>query len=181
MENFSDSIVLFASGNPAGTTTSFSVNPITPSTPPATSLLTIDNISGNIAGSYQIEITGLAPTSTHMTAVHLHVFDSLNGAPNLLSPANGATDVPLMPHFSWGNLSGAASYRLEIATDVNFTNIVYAANTSTTSHTPTTKLGALATYYWRVRGSNVCGNGSYAAPFSLETTAVTVYLPLVVK
>ena len=180
--NFSDPVFLSSSGTPPGTTTSFDVNPVTPDTPPATSAMTIDNIAGDIAGTYQIEITGISFTSSHTTTVQLLVFGASPSIPTLLSPPNAADDVQLSPNLSWSSLSEAEFYRLEVATNSNFTDIVYSAdNLVATSHMLPVALESLTTYYWRVRGSNVCGIGNYAAPFSFETAVAPVYIPLVIK
>lgn len=52
--------------------------------------------------------------------------------------------------FSWTPVTGAAGYRLEIATDEQFANIVYSAETVKPQHTPTRRFAANAAYYWRV-------------------------------
>ncbi|MCL4267327.1 MAG: S8 family serine peptidase, partial [Anaerolineae bacterium] len=88
---FNDPVNLSATGNPAGTTTNFSVNPVTP---PGNSTLTIGNTGAAAAGSYNISVVGMAPTSTHTTTVGLTVYTGVPGAPTLLTPADGETDVP---------------------------------------------------------------------------------------
>ncbi|MBK9054747.1 MAG: S8 family serine peptidase [Chloroflexi bacterium] len=88
---YNDPVSLNASGNPAGTTAIFSVNPITP---PNSSNLTIGNTGAAAAGSYAIDIVGMAPTSTHTTTVQLNLFTSAPGAASLLTPVNGAPASP---------------------------------------------------------------------------------------
>ena len=70
---YADPVTLSASGQPAGTTVSFSVNPVTP---PGSSTLTIANTGAATAGSYSIDIVGVAPTSTHTTTVGLNLYSS---------------------------------------------------------------------------------------------------------
>ncbi|MBL1129252.1 MAG: hypothetical protein D8M54_12185, partial [Chloroflexi bacterium] len=129
---FTDNVTLSASGHPAGTTADFSVNPVTP---PGSSVLTIGNTGAAAGGSYAISVVGVAPTSTHTTTVQLNLFDGAPGAPALLTPADGATNIPITPDFTWNAVSGAAAYTLELADDINFSNIIYTTTVPGTSHT----------------------------------------------
>ncbi|MBW7882989.1 MAG: hypothetical protein H3C34_10185 [Caldilineaceae bacterium] len=73
-----------------------------------------------------------------------------NASPVLLSPAEGAVRSAYQhDDFSWTAVQGAAGYKFEIATDANFSNIVYTAETLKSAHTPTKRL-ASNVYYWRV-------------------------------
>ncbi|MEI2607584.1 MAG: S8 family serine peptidase [Candidatus Promineifilaceae bacterium] len=163
---YNDPVSLSASGNPAGTTAVFSINPVTP---PNSSNLTIGNTGAAAAGNYTISIVGVAPTSTHTTTVQLNLFTGAPGAATLLNPANGATGVSLTPNLTWTAVANSSDYDIEIATDMAFTNIVYTATATTNAHSVGTALNLLTTYYWRVRASNICGNGSYSAVFSFTT------------
>jgi hypothetical protein len=166
---YADSVTLSASGQPAGTTASFSANPVTP---PATSTLTIANTGAAAAGSYSISIVGVAPTSTHTTTVGLNLYSGVPGDVTLVSPADGATDVPLAPSFEWTAASQAASYYLEVATDSGFGNVVYSASVDGTTHDPVGDLDPDTTYFWRVSAQNACGAGDYSATFDFHTRAV---------
>ncbi|MEJ5245484.1 MAG: right-handed parallel beta-helix repeat-containing protein [Bacteroidota bacterium] len=72
--------------------------------------------------------------------------------PVLVSPANNAVDVLANVTFTWQTVSDALMYRIQVATDVNFTNIVESKVVSTNS--ATIQLGYTTTYYWRVRAIN---------------------------
>ncbi|MCI0581178.1 MAG: S8 family serine peptidase, partial [Chloroflexi bacterium] len=129
---YTDPVTLSASGNPAGTTTNFSVNPVTP---PGSSNLTIGNTGAATAGSYLIDVVGAAPTSTHTTTVGLDLYTANPGTATLTDPPDGATNVSVTPTFTWTVASQAAAYELEVATDAAFTTIVYTATVAGTSHT----------------------------------------------
>ena len=177
---YNQTVVLNASGHPAGTTAAFS--PASASAP-YTSTLTIGNTAAAATGSYTISIVGVAPTATHTTTVGLTVND-IPTTIALTAPANGATGQPLMPTFTWQANAAATTYLLEVAHDSLFTHIVYSASGQTgTSHTTTTALDPETTHYWRVRGVNSCGNGAYSSTYSFTTEAgfADTYLPLIVK
>ncbi|MEZ5186153.1 MAG: fibronectin type III domain-containing protein [Candidatus Nanopelagicales bacterium] len=68
--------------------------------------------------------------------------------PKPLFPANRA--VLNLPQFQWRPVSGAVTYRLEVAVDHKFTNIAYSVDTAATRYMDTTAWPA-ASYWWRVK------------------------------
>ena len=73
----------------------------------------------------------------------------------LQSPASGTTNVSRRINLKWDISNGATYYKLEVATDSNFTNIVVdRPNIMATSYTfEPDLLVAGQTYYWRVSAS----------------------------
>ncbi|MBE2232105.1 MAG: S8 family serine peptidase, partial [Anaerolinea sp.] len=102
-------VTLSASGNPAGTTANFSVNPVTPA---GSSTLTIGNTGAAAPGSYTVTIDGNASGNLDSTSVGLNVFSAAPAAPTLTGPANGALNVPAAPTFTWNAVPQAASYNI---------------------------------------------------------------------
>jgi subtilisin family serine protease len=164
---YTDPVTLSVSGQPAGTNASFSANPVTP---PGASQLTIGNMGAAAAGSYAIEVTGTALTSTHSSTVNLNVFTQAPAAPSLVSPPNGALNVSQQATLTWNAAAQGANYTVQIATDAAFSNIVESASVSGTSYT-TANLNSSTRYYWRVQSANTCGTGSYSAIFNFTTVA----------
>lgn len=165
---FDDPVTLSVDGQPTGTTAVFSTNPVIP---PGDSLLTIGNTGAAAAGSYALEITGEALTSTHSTTVNLNVFTQIPGVPTLTQPANGATNVVLQPTLTWSTPSQGQSYTVEIATDSAFADIVESATVTGNSYT-TNNLNSSMVYYWRVRAANSCGESSNSIIFTFSTEAL---------
>ncbi len=81
--------------------------------------------------------------------------------PVLVSPVNTAQNQALNVVFSWGKVSQATSYRVEISKDKTFNLGVFPKNTTTNS-TSFTHLAGGTTYYWRVKSIN----GSLESPWS---------------
>lgn len=154
---YSDNVTLSVVDNPAGTTADFSVNPVTP---PGNSLLTIGNTGAASAGSYTMSVVGIAPTSTHTITVGLDLYTAAPGATTLTAPADGSTNVPITPAFTWSDVADATGYLLEIAADAGFNTVVYTATTTTPDHTVPAPdaLQYNTTYYWRVTAENLCGS-----------------------
>lgn len=92
-------------------------------------------------------------------------------APNLSAPPNNATQVPLNAFLSWDSVANATVYRVRVATDVNFTNVVFdSSNIVPHSVTvPNGKLQINTLYYWRVTASNSCITSPNSATWSFTT------------
>jgi hypothetical protein len=164
---FSGNVTLSAVGNPG--TASFTPNPVTP---PGNSSLVI---SGAAAGSYNFDVYGasvITPTLVQSQTVALEVVAAAPGAPTLLTPANGALNVPATPTFTWNAAPGAGSYSIQVATDSAFTNIVASASGIVgASWTSNVALNTSTAHYWRVWADNACGTGAYSATWSFTTVA----------
>jgi hypothetical protein len=180
IEGFSDPVTVYVSMQPEGTTAGFSVNPVFP---PGSSILTIGNTGVVSAGTYQIEVTGIAPTSTHTTEAGLVVYTSVPGQPVPLTPLDGETDVPLPVTFAWSPSSQGGTYDLQVARDGSFTDIVISeTGLQETGFTALTGLGPDTTYYWRVQSENSCGASGFWDAFSFTTRAYNrIYLPMMLR
>jgi chitodextrinase len=90
--------------------------------------------------------------------------------PLLLFPADGATNVSLIPSLSWEGV--ADTFNFEVASDPLFNGVVALDTVATTSVTvPSGALADGTIYYWRVQGTNSVGTGAFSAPFSFTTIA----------
>jgi hypothetical protein len=79
--------------------------------------------------------------------------------PVLASPTNGVADQPLSLTLSWGSVVAAASYGVQIATDVNFGTTVFGQSGLAVTTATTGGLANNVQYYWRASASNVSGTG----------------------
>lgn len=163
--DFSDTVALAVSGQPAGTTAVFSENPVTPS---GSSTLTINNTGAATPGDYILSVSGTSTTGTQTRMVGLTISGGAPAAPTLLTPANGATDQSTRPALTWTEVLG--SYSVQIATDAGFDNVVDSAvGLTVASHTPSAALDANTVHYWRVWAVNACGTGAQSPTWSLTT------------
>lgn len=168
--NFGGGVALSAVDAPG--VASFDPNP---ATPPTTSILTI---SGAPVGMYSFAVSGastITPTLVQTQTVALEVIEAAATPPTLLAPANSSLNTPLKPTFSWSAIPGATSYLLEIATDIEFNNLVQTQAVNDVSYTLETALDGSTLYFWRVSASNACGNSAPSAPFFFFTEAQTQY------
>ena len=167
---FTAPVTLSASGNPAGTTASFSANPVMPA---GTSTLTIAGTGAAAAGSYVLTIDGNASGGVpKSSSVGLNLFSAAPAIDVPTTPANGALNVAALPTFTWSAAAQAGTHDIEVSTDPGFGTIVASASGLTgASWTPSTALATSTAYYWRVRASNTCGSGSWSGVSVFTTVA----------
>lgn len=166
---WSDPVNLSASGQPG--TAAFSPNP---ASAPGSSVLTISDTAGQAPGSYPITVIGDDGSFDASTELELTLDAQAPGTPALAQPLDGATQVGFRPDFTWGAVSGAATYKVEVATDPGFADIVASGEASTTSWQPASPLAPNTRYYWRVSALNGCGAGieSVSRKFTVRATSL---------
>ncbi len=166
---YNDPVTLSATGLPAGAAALFGGNPVIP---PGGSVFTLTNTGAASFGSYNIDIIGIAPTSTHTATVTLDLYTAVPTATVLLTPTNGAINVPTKPAFEWNPAAQGAVYDLEVASDPAFTTLVFTATGLTSpAYTLPADLQTSTYYYWRVRAANACGAAAYSPAFRFLTVA----------
>ncbi len=163
---YTDPVSLSVEGLPSDTEATFEPDTVIA---PGSSVLTLD-IMAAVEGHYDLEISGIAPTSTHTTTVGLDLFAENPDVVTLLAPADEATDQPTTPTFQWEPAAAGTTYTFELATDPSFNNVVDSASGLTdASYTPTEALEPATAYYWRVQAENVCGAGELSETFAFIT------------
>ena len=96
--------------------------------------------------------------------------------PVLVSPANNSTGLQLTDTLVWNASTGAASYRVQLATDSLFTNIVVNDSTVTTTSRIVTGLLNNTKYYWRVNAKNTNGVSAYSTVWNFSTLIISAPL-----
>ena len=99
--------------------------------------------------------------------------NSLPGVPNapvLSLPSNGTVDISLTPTLTWGTVSGAATYRVQVSTISTFaTTVINDSSLTIESKTLTTALSSKTKYYWRANAKNSAGTSTWSAVWSFIT------------
>ncbi|MDH3627269.1 MAG: hypothetical protein OES25_06380, partial [Acidobacteriota bacterium] len=124
------------------------------------------------ADSYPFQIQATDGAINRNIPVSVIVADMAPGAPQPDQPADGQTDTARSPDFSWLSSPQAVTYRLEIASDTGFLNVLYDVVVSSVSHMPTITLDPVTPYYWRVSAENACGVSVQSATFQFTTRPV---------
>jgi len=91
------------------------------------------------------------------------VLETYNGVPffmTAVSPANNAINIPQLPTLDWTDALRAQKYEVEIATDINFNNVVVSDdNVIESMYNPVYNFVLSGEYFWKVRALNPCGIG----------------------
>ncbi len=168
-EAFTEDVMLSIEGLPDGTTAAFSANPAAPG---SSLTLTIGDTDGVPTGQYTVSISGTGGDQTVTSDLFLNIFAGPPDAIQLSNPANNAVGETLSPAFSWDAMEGASSYHFVLASDAEFTDVLYEYDITTTN-VMTGLLNSETTYYWMVTGANVCGSGTPSEVFTFTTSAIS--------
>lgn len=164
---YSGNVTLSATGQPAGSSSGFSNNPVTA---PGSSSFTISNIGSTTPGNYLLIVEADDGSDQRSVNLNLDIFDQAPTITTLVSPANGDTAVSAdAVSYSWNPVAGAQTYQFELATDTGFSNIIDSALVSTNSYTSGLALSPNTKYYWRVSSTNSCGVSTNSSVFNFTT------------
>lgn len=94
-------------------------------------------------------------------------FATTTPAPTLITPANGATGVPILTVFDWEDVAPDLSYKIQIADNVNFERILVDEIVPTSDFTYNFDYNS--TNYWRVRVFSDGILSSWSSTFSFTT------------
>ena len=119
---YSDPVTLSVTGLPAGATSNFSVNPVTPT---ASTVLTISNIGAVTPGAYTFSVDATSTSGPQSLSLDLNINNGSPAAIALTTPADAATGISTGTTFTWvASPDNGATYEIDIATDAGFTTIV---------------------------------------------------------
>ena len=158
--NYDSDVSLSTMNLPAGVSSSFSPNNLMNA---GISTLTITDNS-LVPGSYDFIAKGVGGGLDDELLLGLIHYDNLPLVINTTSPVDGATKTPYNGALQWDADGNAEEYLLQVATDNAFNNLIVDQEVTSTSFDYENTLLPGNTYYWRVQGKNICGNG----PFSVE-------------
>ncbi|QCX01383.1 T9SS type A sorting domain-containing protein [Aggregatimonas sangjinii] len=163
---FSEEVMFEVSGLPAGVTAVFSPASASASDTPVT--LTINDTANADDGDYAITVRAVGASQTKELPLQLLVSGNVFPEVDILSPLNAAVDVSKWQLFEWEDNALYTSYDIQIATDSGFANVIEAATVFDTTF-KASNLDNGATYFWRLRPRNGCGEGSFGSGLSFTT------------
>jgi hypothetical protein len=167
---FTNAINLAATGNPAGTTVSFSSNPLTPG---SSTTVTLNNTASLPAGTYTVNIsgtaTGVAVQNTTAT------FTVTAGAGPVIStqPVNVTVCAPATATFTVATAAAGVTYQWQSASTVGGTygNIAGATNASYTTGATSAAMNGMA---FRCIISQQCGSTTSTAGVLTVNSAAAI-------
>ncbi len=150
---FDDPVMLDVADLPDGVSFEFSVNPVTPA---GDSELTLTFDAEAEPGLHTSRLDAAAGEIERSLNLTLGVFNQPSTQPSLLAPGNNSSNQPLSLTLSWEASEQGFEYRVLVARDSAFTDIVVDQVTNSTS-LEISGLDSSTTYYWRVIAINSCG------------------------
>ncbi|MDX1909384.1 MAG: zinc-dependent metalloprotease family protein [Bacteroidia bacterium] len=180
---FAGLVTLTVSGLPQGVAAAFDQSPVAAGTQ---TTLTLSGLSSVMPGLYTLAITGAGNGGADTVSFVLNTTQALPATPILpVVPVNGAVQVQPAPWLVWSILPGASTYTVQIADNPGFAPVLFQqAGLSTSQYQVPVVFPLQTTLYWRVKGSNACGESEYGpvSQFntigSVCTTLVSTGLPL---
>lgn len=97
-------------------------------------------------------------------------------APQLLTPVNGSSQVPVVAFLTWDSIEDAAWYEMEFGRDPSFAGSDTLIRTGQASAEMVDLLPE-TTYHWRARAGNENGPSAWSRPFRFTTAADEPQLP----
>lgn len=98
-----------------------------------------------------------------------HIFPPPTTPPSPTSPLHGAQNVALSTSLGWDTTPYTATYRVQVATDADFSNIIFEDSTLLSSTAFVEGLDMLTTYHWRVSARNPGGASNWSDVRSFTT------------
>jgi len=155
-----------------GFTTTFADNPVTP---PGSTIATIAGNGTAPTGTQTMVLTGTSGDLIHTAEIELSIFAPITSGPQLLTPADNSKNISPRPTFTWTSVSNAETYKLQVASDPGFGNVVFdRSGIVGTSFTLTMNLATDTQYYWRVYAENICGNVVSSQVLTFRTSPALV-------
>ncbi|MBK9736700.1 MAG: proprotein convertase P-domain-containing protein [Saprospiraceae bacterium] len=92
-----------------------------------------------------------------------------------LEPADGTSGVAALPKYNWVKKQDATSYDIQVSTSPDFlpANLISDNNVVDSFFTSNSILDKAKVYYWRIRGKNECGDGSWSVVKAFVTEALS--------
>jgi hypothetical protein len=142
-----------------------------------TTLFAVSGPSGNTTYYWHVRASNAGGTSPFSSTWHFTTMPLPPLAPALVSPQDGATDIPINPlTFTWNASAGAAFYQLHVSTDSIFSTTVLNQSGIATTSFAVSGLSNNATYFWHVKAWNAGGSSPFSSAWRF-TTIVAPPLP----
>lgn len=168
--SFSESVNLSVSGLPSGLQFSFD-QPVVQANASEV-ILNFIPVGSVAPGTYAIEVTGSAGLDAFILPLELVIADGSFTETVLIFPEDGNLDTVLNPALQWQEQAEATGYEIQLASDINFTQILSQQEVYGTRYQPDF-LPSNSDFYWRVRPLNYCGSGTFSMPFRFRTIATS--------
>lgn len=132
--------------------------------------LTLSSNDQLIAGTYLIAVTVGSAADADRLPITLRLTERLATVPSPREPAEGRSGVDPFYLLRWSVADGAITYDVQLSLNPDFTEVIgrFSAMTDTLL-APGYALPGGTQFYWRARGNNECGPGSWSPTATFVT------------
>lgn len=169
-EGFTDTVNFSVSELPAGAIATLTPNSRSTE---GTVTLNISNLSNTALGRYELKVTAAGTSESINVYPILNILNPQLPAVDLISPLNGDVDLPITVNFDWQEAGEqTAEYDFQLSLDASFTELVSDVTLEENQITISNLLPETQ-YFWRVKATNLCGDGDYSEVY-IFTTGILV-------
>lgn len=169
-QDFTGVVTYSLQGIPSGI--NHSISPNTSSTNQEQGTISLSNLSTLDPGFYSITLVAssgdLVERQDFRFISKQSNFETLTG----LHPDSLDALQSLKPLMSWEADENADQYTIQLSTSSTFESLVVSSTISTNNFSPSFNLEGETTYFWRVKGFNVCGESSFSETQNFTTDLV---------
>ncbi len=127
-------------------------------------------LGGNQTYYWHVSSVNSGGEGIYSTIFHFTTQIGPPAAPLLSAPPDSSTDVSRFPLLDWNDVPNATSYRVQVATDAGFVNLVINQVGNLSQYQVTTAvLQADTWYFWRVNATNTGGTGPWSTIWHFRT------------
>lgn len=101
--------------------------------------------------------------------------------PQLFAPSNNAINQSTTLNLVWFRSQNALSYRVQLATDAGFSNLIVNDSSLTDTTRQVSGLNNNATYYWRINAKNAVGTSNYSSTWQFTTIVSVPTNPILIS
>ena len=141
---------------------SYSINTVSSTTDQQQGTISLTKASNITPGVYTMNLVSSSGSVEAQQAFQYTHQQSTVQTPAELSP-NASDGVQLIkPVFSWSPDVNVEQYIVELSLSNTFDSIIVSTTTKDANFIPLENLASETTFYWRVRGTNTCGESNYS-------------------
>lgn len=119
--------------------------------------------------SFRVRVTNEYGTGLYSEINKFKTLSRLPDMPMLVSPLNNDNNVSETVILVWNQSKYALSYDVQVATDIDFSNIFFTDNIVNDTSASVQSLKGDTQYFWRARAVNNSGKSEYTNTYSFET------------
>ncbi|MCC7158604.1 MAG: fibronectin type III domain-containing protein [Ignavibacteria bacterium] len=129
----------------------------------------VSGLNSNTTYYWRVNAKNAVGTSGYSSAWQFTTMPPVSASPNPISPPNNSANQPLSLTMVWSKPQFAATYRVQLATDAGFSNLIVNDSTITDTTKSVSGLNNNTTYYWRVNAKNAAGTSGYSSVWQFTT------------